>query len=227
MKKLLPVLLFAFNSCASDAQVTALKPNEYASAIQSSQIQVLDARTADEYKSGHLNNALQANWLNRAEFEDRTQHLDKNKPVYIYCLSGGRSAAAGSFLASKGYKVINLEGGINAWKMNNLPVAGGSNIPQTTMDAYMGQVQSTTFVLVDFGAEWCPPCRKMEPVLESFMKANKGKLTLVKMDGGVEDQLMKSLKVEALPTFILYKNGKEVIRKQGLVTQEEFTSWLK
>ncbi len=227
MKKLLPVLLFAFNSCASDAQVSALKPNEYASAIQSSQIQVLDARTADEYKRGQLNNALQANWLNRAEFEDRTQHLDKNKPVYIYCLSGGRSAAAGSFLASKGYKVINLEGGINAWKMNNLPVAGGSNIPQTTMDAYMGQVQSTTFVLVDFGAEWCPPCRKMEPVLESFMKANAGKLTLVKMDGGVEDQLMKSLKVEALPTFILYKNGKEVIRKQGLVTQEEFTSWLK
>jgi thioredoxin len=95
------------------------------------------------------------------------------------------------------------------------------------MDSYMGQVQSTTHVLVDFGAEWCPPCRKMEPVLESFMKANAGKLTLVKMDGGVEDQLMKSLKVEALPTFILYKNGKEVIRKQGLVTQEEFTSWLK
>jgi thioredoxin-related protein len=47
------------------------------------------------------------------------------------------------------------------------------------------------------------------------------------MDGGVEDQLMKSLNVEALPTFILYKNGKEVIRKQGLVTQEEFNAWLK
>jgi thioredoxin-like negative regulator of GroEL len=37
---------------------------------------------------------------------------------------------------------------------------------------------------------------------------------------------LKSLKVEALPTFILYKNGKEVKRKQGLVTQEEFNSWL-
>lgn len=227
MKKLLPVLLFAFNSCASDAQVTALKPNEYASAIQSSQIQVLDARTADEYKSGHLNNALQANWLNRAEFEDRTQHLDKNKPVYIYCLSGGRSAAAGSFLASKGYKVINLEGGMNAWKMANLPLIGASAVKQTTMDSYMGQVQSTPVVLVDFGAEWCPPCRKMEPVLQSFMKSNSGKLTLVKMDGGVEDQLMKALNVEALPTFILYKNGKEVKRKQGLVSEEEFNSWLK
>jgi rhodanese-related sulfurtransferase len=227
MKKLLPLLLFVISACNSEAQLATLNATAYAAAIQAKNIQVLDARTADEFKSGHIDHALQANWLNKTEFEDRTQHLDKNKPVYIYCLSGGRSAAAGSFLASKGYKVINLEGGINAWKMNNLPVAGGSNMPQTTMDSYMGQVQSTPVVLVDFGAEWCPLCRKMEPVLQSFMKANTGKLTLVKMDGGVEDQLMKSLNVEALPTFILYKNGKEVIRKQGLVTQEEFTSWLK
>jgi thioredoxin len=227
MKRFLPLLLLIITSCNSEAQLSTLNATSYATAIQAKNIQVLDARTADEFRSGHIEHALQANWLNRAEFEDRTQHLDKNKPVYIYCLSGGRSAAAGNFLASKGFTVINLEGGINAWKMNNLPVAGGSNIPQTTMDSYMGQVQSSPVVLVDFGAEWCPPCRKMAPVLESFMKANAGKLTLVKMDGGVEDQLMKSLKVEALPTFILYKNGKEVIRKQGLVTQEEFTSWLK
>jgi thioredoxin len=227
MKKLIPVLLLMVQACSSEAQVAALKPNEYAAAIQSSQIQVLDARTADEYKSGHLNNALQANWLNRTEFEDRTQHLDKNKPVYIYCLSGGRSGAAGAFLASKGYRVINLEGGMNAWKTANLPVVGAGAVKQTTMDSYMGQVQSTPVVLVDFGAEWCPPCRKMEPVLQSFMKSNAGKLTLVKMDGGIEDQLMKTLNVEALPTFILYKNGKEVKRKQGLVSEEEFNSWLK
>jgi len=66
----------------------------------------------------------------------------------------------------------------------------------------------------------------MEPVLDAFMKQNSKKLTLVKMDGGIETTLMKSLNVEALPTFILYKNGKEVKRKQGLVTQEEFNSWL-
>ena len=227
MRKLLPFFLLVFSSCDSEAQLATLNTTAYAVAIQSKDIQILDARTADEYKSGHLNNALQANWLNKAEFEDRTQHLDKNKPVYIYCLSGGRSAAAGAFLVSKGYKVTNLEGGMNAWKMASLPVTGAGNIKQTTMDSYMGQVQSTPVVLVDFGAEWCPPCRKMEPVLQSFMKANTGKLTLVKMDGGVEDQLMKSLNVEALPTFILYKNGKEVIRKQDLVTQEEFNAWLK
>ena len=123
--------------------------------------------------------------------------------------------------------VINMEGGINAWKNASLPLEGSANVKQTTMDSYNGQVNSTSLVLVDFGAEWCPPCRKMEPVLQSFMKENSKKLTLVKMDGGVETDLMKSLNVEALPTFILYKNGKEIKRKQGLVSKEEFNSWIK
>jgi len=209
------------------AQVPAIKPSEFASAIKSQNIQVLDVRTADEYKSGHLEHALQANWLNKSEFSDRTQHLDKNKTVYIYCLSGGRSAAAGAALAAQGYKVVNMEGGINGWKNASLPLEGAANVKQTSKEAYNGQVNSTNLVLVDFGAEWCPPCRKMEPVLQSFMKENSKKLTLVKMDGGIETDLMKSLNVEALPTFILYKNGKEIKRKQGLVSKEEFNSWIK
>jgi thioredoxin-like negative regulator of GroEL len=59
------------------------------------------------------------------------------------------------------------------------------------------------------------------------MTENKEKLSLIKMDGGIETELMKSLKVEALPTFILYKDGIEIKRKQGLVSKEEFVSWIK
>lgn len=209
-------------------QPASLNTQEFAKVAASGKVQVLDVRTADEYKTGHLDKALQANWLNSKEFYDRTAHLDKNIPVYIYCLSGGRSGAAAEALRSKGYKVTNMEGGINAWKKSNLPLVGNNeNVKQTTMTAYQGQIRSTNIVLVDFGAEWCPPCKKMEPVLNQFMKENASKLTLVKMDGGVETELMKTLKVDALPTFILYKNGKEVKRKQGIVTKEEFISWVK
>jgi thioredoxin len=226
MRKLL-LSTFLIISIYAKAQVPAVKPAEFSSAIKAQNIQVLDVRTADEFKSGHLPHALQANWLNKTEFNDRTQHLDKNKTVYVYCLSGGRSAAAGAALMAQGYKVVNMEGGINGWKNASLPVEGTSNVKQTSMEAFNGQVNSTNLVLVDFGAEWCPPCRKMEPVLQAFMKENNKKLTLVKMDGGVETELMKSLNVEALPTFILYKNGKEIKRKQGLVSREEFNAWIK
>jgi len=223
---LLSGLLICFVSTI--AQPNSLNTQEFAKTVASGKVQVLDVRTADEFKSGHLNKALQANWLDNKEFNDRTSHLDKNIPVYIYCLSGGRSGAAAEALRAKGFKVTNMEGGINAWKKNNLPLVGNNtNIKQTTMTAYQGQIRSTNIVLVDFGAEWCPPCKKMEPVLNQFMKENATKLTLVKMDGGVETELMKTLKVDALPTFILYKNGKEVKRKQGIVSKEELTSWLK
>lgn len=228
MKYFFSALVFLAAACSLNGQQNAIQPNEFAKAINNINVQVLDVRTADEYKSGHIKNALQANWLDKTEFNDRTSHLDKKKPVYIYCLSGGRSGAAAEVLRSKGYTVTNMEGGINAWKRGNMPLAGvDPNAKQTSMSAYDGQIRSTNIVLVDFGAEWCPPCKKMEPVLDAFMKNNSKKLTLVKMDGGLETELMKSLKVEALPTFILYKNGKEVKRKQGLVTEEEFASWLK
>lgn len=209
-------------------QPASLSTQDFAKAVQSGKVQVLDVRTADEYKSGHLDKAMQANWLDGKEFYDRTSHLDKNIPVYIYCLSGGRSGAAAEALRAKGYKVTNMDGGITAWKRNKQPLVGiDANIKQTSASAYQGQIRSTPIVLVDFGAEWCPPCKKMEPVLNQFMKENANKLTLVKMDGGVETELMKTLKVDALPTFILYKNGKEIKRKQGIVSKEEFSSWLK
>jgi thioredoxin len=220
--------LFAISLSAFSQQPPLLNTQDFAKAIAGGKVQVLDVRTADEYKSGHLDKALQANWLDGKEFYDRTSHLDKNIPVYIYCLSGGRSGAAAEALRAKGFKVTNMEGGISAWKRNNQPLVGNNaNIKQTSMAAYQGQIRSTNIVLVDFGAEWCPPCKKMEPVLNQFMKENTSKLTLVKMDGGIETELMKTLKVDALPTFILYKNGKEVKRKQGIVSKEEFTSWLK
>lgn len=229
MKNIILGGLLVLFSCTSNGQKNKVaSPEEFEKSIKAEKIQILDVRTADEYKSGHIKNSLQANWLNRSEFDDRTSHLDKSKPIYIYCLSGGRSGAAAEVLTSKGYTVTNLEGGINAWKRENRQLEGvDPNTPQTSMASYEGQVKSTSIVLVDFGAEWCPPCKKMEPVLNEFMKESSSKLTLIKMDGGIETALMKSLNVEALPTFILYKNGVEVKRKQGLVSKEEFSSWIK
>jgi rhodanese-related sulfurtransferase len=54
----------------------------------------LDVRTAAEYQSGYLKNALLANWNDETEFKERIIALNKNKPVYTYCLSGARSHVA-------------------------------------------------------------------------------------------------------------------------------------
>jgi rhodanese-related sulfurtransferase len=77
---------------------------------------LLDVRTKEEYegKTGHLPGAI---LIPVQELENRYQELDslKNKEIVAYCRSGVRSAWASKFLGEKGFKVLNLEGGIMSW----------------------------------------------------------------------------------------------------------------
>jgi rhodanese-related sulfurtransferase len=223
---IIAILSLFILACNAQSQ-QVVSPVEFEKGIQSEKIQILDVRTAGEFKSGHIAKALQADWNNPQQFQDRTQHLDKSKPVYIYCLSGGRSNAAAGWLREKGFSVTELKGGINAWKAESKPLEGVGNLkPQMTTEEYNSAVNSHKIVLVDFGAEWCPPCKKMEPVLESLVKEKTAQFRLVKVDGGNDLNLMKWQNVEALPVFIVYKDGKEIWRKQGIVSKEELVAQL-
>lgn len=220
------ISIIAF-ACNTTAQKNTTDANSFEKEINGNTVQLLDVRTATEFKTGHLQNALQADWTNSTQFKERTQHLDKTKPVYVYCLGGPRSFDAADYLKQQGFKkVITLEGGINAWKKAGKPVENSSNEKQLTIEDFNQLVQKNETILVDFGATWCPPCKKMEPVLATLQQKAAGKYNLVKIDGGVHLTIMQQLKVEALPTFIIYKNGKEVWRKQGIVNLEEFMGLL-
>jgi rhodanese-related sulfurtransferase len=220
------ISIIAF-ACNTTAQKNTTDANSFEKEINGNTVQLLDVRTATEFKTGHLQNALQADWTNSTQFKERTQHLDKTKPVYVYCLGGPRSFDAADYLKQQGFKkVIALEGGINAWKKAGKPVENSSNEKQLTIEDFNQLVQKNETILVDFGATWCPPCKKMEPVLATLQQKAAGKYNLVKIDGGVHLTIMQQLKVEALPTFIIYKNGKEVWRKQGIVSLEEFMGLL-
>ena len=180
-------------------------------------IQILDVRTAGEYQGGHFNNALQANWLDQKEFADRVQHIDKTKPVLVYCASGVRSAEAMNWMKQNGFvDVSNLRGGTSAWRMEGKPLEAKTSREEMSMAAFTASTKTGT-ILVDIGAEWCPPCVKMEPVLKQLQKEKGTQYNLVKVDGGIDIEVMKHLKSEGLPTFIVFKNGKEIWRKQGIV----------
>jgi len=215
-------------SCAqtSTSSSQVLNAAAFKQAITAKNIQVLDVRTATEFNGGHIKHALQANWLDPKEFADRTQYLDKNLPVYVYCQAGGRSTSAQEALEAKGYKVVNLEGGMSNWKMNGFPVEGTGNKAQMRMEDLNTTTSANKIVLVEVGADWCPPCRKMLPVLETLKQKPATAFYFLRVDGGNDIDVMKSLHAEGLPTFILFKNGKETWRHEGLVTLEEFNAAL-
>ena len=215
-------------SCAQTSTSTSqvLNAAAYKEAIAAKNIQLLDVRTAAEFNAGHIQNALQANWLDPKEFANRTQHLDKNLTVYVYCQVGARSASAQAALEAKGYNVINLEGGLSNWKMNGFPVEGAANTAQMSVEHLNTTTSSNKIVLVEIGGDWCPPCRKMLPVLEKLKQKPAAPFYFLKVDGANDIDVMKSLNAEGLPTFILFKNGKETWRHEGLVTLEEFNAAL-
>ena len=218
------ILSISVLSCTAQTN-TALTTNEFESGIGAKDsIQILDVRTPGEYNSGHIKGALLADWNNKEEFNRRVAFIDKNKPVYIYCLAGGRSAAAAKKMRAEGYEnVYELKGGINGWKADNKPLEGKSDAKQMSMDEFNGVINSSKTVLVDFGAEWCPPCRKMEPVLKSLQTNYPNQFLLVKVDGGKDDDILKAYNVTALPVFILFKDGKQVWRKDGVATEKEIS----
>ncbi|MFZ6024945.1 MAG: rhodanese-like domain-containing protein [Bacteroidota bacterium] len=231
MRLLVPsllLLMFVLSSCETNAQPKlSITVAEFNSKLQSGSHQVLDVRTAGEYKTGHLENALQADWLNKQQFEERVKYLDKSKPVLVYCASGVRSEQAAKWLLKQGFsEVFNLKGGISAWQLEGKQLEAETALTQMAVNTFQQKINVQGFVLVDVGAEWCPPCKKMEPILLQLQQDMGSKYQLVKVDGGTDIEVMKTIKATVLPTFILYKAGKEVWRKEGIVDLETLKSKL-
>ncbi len=226
--RLLVICFFLFlMNCNTKGQTSKeLSADEFEKEI-TKDVQLLDVRTAGEYRNGHLKGSLQANWNNTNEFTERVSALDKNKPVYVYCMSGPRSEAAAIWLRNNGFiTVVELKGGFSNWKMNGKPFEGTPDTKQMTLEEYNQQIAGKKYVLVDFGAEWCPPCKKMEPIINEFAAANQS-IFILKIDGGIHTDLMKQLNVEGIPTFILLKNNVEAWRHKGILSYEELNKmWI-
>ncbi|MFT3845512.1 MAG: thioredoxin domain-containing protein [Lacibacter sp.] len=217
------MLLLLLFGCNSGAQQSSqyLSVDEFETSIAGNDVQLLDVRTAGEYRMGHIKGSLQANWNNEEEFTERTSALDKNKPVLLYCASGPRSHAAAAWLMENGFtNVGELQGGFVTWKRFGKPFEGLPDVPQMTVEAFNQQIAGKKYVLVDIGAEWCPPCKKMEPVIHAFTAANRD-IFLLNVDGGVHTDVMNYLNADGLPTFILWKDGKEVWRYKGVISADE------
>lgn len=212
------LLVTVFNTTAQSVDA-----NTFEKGI-SKEVQLLDVRTPEEFNQGHLADAMLANWNEKDEFVRRIEAMDKDKPVYIYCLSGKRSAAAADLLREKGFSLVTeLEGGVNAWKQAEKSLEGAASVVQVSNKSYQAMLGSSSGVLVDFGATWCPPCRKMEPVLKEIEKENPA-ITLIRIDAGSQTDLMKANQVSEIPTYILYREGTEVWRASGLMKKDEIST---
>jgi len=183
---------------------------------------LLDVRTPEEYAEGHIAGAKNADWNSEA-FAKMEPTLDKKKPVFLYCLSGGRSGQAAQKLHADGFlNVVELDGGLLKWRAAGMPE--GDAAASTTKAGKKGGMTPAEFaallasekpVLVDVSATWCGPCKLLAPTIDALEKAGNAKI--VRIDADDNPDLCESLGVDALPTLMVYKGGKQTWRNVGLV----------
>ncbi|HUM52497.1 MAG TPA: thioredoxin domain-containing protein [Chitinophagales bacterium] len=226
--------LFFFTACLNgktNGEKTNFSATEFADKIKEiPNAPIIDVRTPDEFSKGHLVNAQNVDW-NGNDFDNQISKLDKTQPVFVYCLSGGRSSSAASKMRRDGFeKVYELDGGIMKWRGANLPeTTETTNAKPTgmTKQQFDALLISDKLVLIDFYADWCGPCKKMKPYLEEISKEMSDKVVVIKINADDNQALCKELKIDALPVLQVYKNKTMTWSNVGMIEKVDVVKQLK
>lgn len=89
---------------------------------------------------------------------------------------------------------------------------------------YNQAITSTPAVLVEFYASWCPHCQQMMPVVEQIKILLEGSADIYQFEIDENRELADAQKVESIPTFIVYKDGKEMWRRSGEIDADVLLS---
>jgi len=101
------------------ANAQRITPQEYQTDISTQQHMLIDVRTAEEFRSGHIPGAVN---IALQTLPDRMSTLPKEQPIILYCRSGARSSSAAQILRQAGFTDVRNLGSIMRWQAQGLPV---------------------------------------------------------------------------------------------------------
>lgn len=83
------------------------------------------------------------------------------------------------------------------------------------METFQQIINGDKPVLIDFHATWCGPCKAMSPIVESIGKELQGQVRVLKIDVDKNQALSAQYQIQAVPTFLIFKQGKVVWKQAG------------
>lgn len=178
---------------------------------------LLDVRTSGEFGGGHLPKATNIDFRS-PDFANKIKGLPKDKPVFVYCLSGGRSAQAAEILRNEGFQVTELQGGYLKWTTKLKPLEGVPNVKHDDawdLIAFGKLIQGENAVVVDFYAKWCAPCLKMMPTVDKLSNDYKGKVTVLKVEADGNQAVLQKYAIDEIPSFLVFQKGKLLQKTSG------------
>lgn len=222
------LLSFVILSCngQTSTNIKNIEAKDFADKISSTEApQILDVRTPEEFTSGHIDKATNVDWLGDRFVAD-AENFDKTKPVFVYCKSGGRSKKAAEKLQELGFKnIYELNGGFLKWESAGLSKPTGK-VVGISSEEYKALLNTDKKVLISFYAEWCAPCKKMAPYLTKMQTELSDKVTIIRLDADKNKTLMTEMKIDELPTLLLYKNKDLQWKHSGFISEEDLKKQL-
>jgi rhodanese-related sulfurtransferase len=189
-------------------------------------LQVIDLRSPEAYLEAHLPGAVNID-QNSPTFEKELAGLNPELPVYFYCANGLNSAQVIKKLSKKPYpKIYDITGGYAAWSGAGKKVLQVDRVARpeaVTRMEYDAMIKKTELMLLQFSPSSVDPSvlKRMESMVFGIVKRNEGELKFKKYNYRDQVSLARDLKVNNLPTLILYRQGEEVWRFEGMPEKSE------
>ena len=105
--------------------------------------------------------------------------------------------------------------------------SGGATLSVSDANFDQEVLKSAEPVVVDFFAEWCGPCKAMAPALDAVATELKGKVKVAKIDVDQSPAVTQKYGIQAMPTMMIFKDGKKVAERVGALTQKkQLQDWI-
>lgn len=100
-------------------------------------------------------------------------------------------------------------------------------IKDSQFDTEVIKASKEKLILVDFWATWCAPCLALAPILEDLSKEFKTKVAIVKIDVDANPEVANTLGIKSIPTLILFKDGKAIVKEVGVKNKNDLVKIIK
>lgn len=209
-------------SCGNGPE-TKISAKELGKMSEEPNVQILDIRTAEEFKANHIDKSINID-INAPKFDSLTSVLYNTLPVYIVSnddKAGDKGVTRMHILGFRDVKA--LKGGIKSWTDAGFQLTRHEpeKVYESDTIPFLKARMGDKLVMVDFNATWCKPCKLLQPFVEKAHDERASDVIVYSIDTDQNPDLAREYNATQIPLLVFIKNGKEVHRSIGLISEEE------
>lgn len=224
MKKYIFIIGVFISACS--APNSKISVEDLADEISDPNVQILDVRDTASFNKGFIARSTNID-LAHPKFDSLVSKFYSSLPVYIVAANEEQGATAVTRMNILGYRQAQyLEKGIGAWQSagNSLETFKPKRIYESDTIPFTEARKGSKLVMVDFNAEWCKPCKMLEPAVKKAHDELADDVIVYSINIDEHKEYIQEYDASSIPLLVFIKNGVVLHRSLGLISEEELYS---